>query len=264
MHTYIKFIRSQVFWDLIKIHPHAYLLLSVIAQRARRSFSDNDIHGLNPGEAFIGDYKNYGMKEHQYRAAKKCLTESGLATFSATNKGTVAKIMNTAIYDINIEDKSECENRQTTGDKTGNQRLTRRKEDEEPKNISTYPLNDNNIQTHKYSTDDMRLATLLSELMTQNNPERKPTRPQQLNKWANSVRLMREQDKRSIDQIEDMIRWSQQDDFWRTVILSMDNLRKNYDKLWLQRKQKTTRNSNTTTEVKSYAGAGKYPIDGSY
>ena len=40
-------------------------------------------------------------------------------------------------------------------------------------------------------------------------------------------------DKRSVDDIEAVIRWCQQDDFWHKNILSTDKLRKQFDKLYM-------------------------------
>jgi hypothetical protein len=86
----------------------------------------------------------------------------------------------------------------------------------------------------EHSPDDYRLAELLSELMTSNNPSRKPTSQAQLNQWANCCRLMREQDKRTIEDIEAHIRWSQADEFWKANILSINKLRIKYDALTLK------------------------------
>lgn len=86
---------------LIERYPPAFLLLTQIAQRARRKkalFDDLDI-----GEAKIGDFKRLGMSENQYRKAKELLEGNGLATFRGTRKGTVAKLCSSNIYDINHE-----------------------------------------------------------------------------------------------------------------------------------------------------------------
>ena len=40
-------------------------------------------------------------------------------------------------------------------------------------------------------------------------------------------------DKRSVEDIEAVIRWCQQDDFWHKNILSTDKLRKQFDKLYI-------------------------------
>jgi hypothetical protein len=57
-----------------------------------------------------------------------------------------------------------------------------------------------------------------------------------LEKWANTIRLMREQDKRTYQQIADIFKWAIQDTrFWQGVIQSPDGLRKHWVKIDAQR-----------------------------
>ena len=50
------------------------------------------------------------MSEQNYRTAKKQLEEFGLITTQATNKGTIATICSTDIYDINLDENAEASN----------------------------------------------------------------------------------------------------------------------------------------------------------
>jgi len=88
----------------------------------------------------------------------------------------------------------------------------------------------------RFEPDDMKLASLLSELMTENNPGRKQESETQLGKWADCCRLLREQDHRDVQGIENHIRFSQNHDFWKQNILSMDTLRRQFDKLTMKMK----------------------------
>jgi len=98
------FIKQQRSEDVAALFgdPYAFTLLTVIAQRAKRT-GTLDVHGLELGEAMLGDHRNYGMSRQQYRATIKRLKKYQLATFRTTNKGTIAKLTDTRIYDINIE-----------------------------------------------------------------------------------------------------------------------------------------------------------------
>ncbi len=99
---WVKLQRSAQAEELLLIYPNAFLLLTQIAFRARRTTSN--IMGLAPGEAFIGDYKNAGIAtERMYRTSKYVLSKLGFATFKATCKGTIAKLVGTSIFDVNIE-----------------------------------------------------------------------------------------------------------------------------------------------------------------
>ena len=67
-------------------------LLTAIAVRADRT----------TGEAFLGDWRNLGAtSEATYRRTKKRAEAAGYATFKATNKGTIAKLVDSTVYDIN-------------------------------------------------------------------------------------------------------------------------------------------------------------------
>lgn len=49
-----------------------------------------------------------------------------------------------------------------------------------------------------------------------------------LDKWANTIRLMRESDRHTLEEIGAVFKWANADDFWKTNILSADSLRKKF------------------------------------
>lgn len=104
-HGYIQLMRSNEVENLIKRRPTAFVLLTIIALRARRT-RDRSFDGLKIGEAYIGDHRSYGASSREYRTDKKILEQYGLATFKATTKGTIAQIADTAIFNINAENKT--------------------------------------------------------------------------------------------------------------------------------------------------------------
>jgi hypothetical protein len=134
---FIKLIRSEQTRELQK-DPNPFTLLSVIACRARRTDVFN-VHNLKLGEALIGDCKNYGMTEQEYRTSKAKLKRWGFATFKATTRGTIAKLTDKRIYDINIESSNEPGNEPSNGQatdsqRTSNERATTNKNDKNDKN----------------------------------------------------------------------------------------------------------------------------------
>jgi uncharacterized phage protein (TIGR02220 family) len=127
--SYIKLMRSEDTAELIK-HPRELALLTLIAYRAKRTVCFSAL-GLEPGEALIGDHKSCGLTMRQYRTAKQNLEKWGFSTFKATNRGTIAKLINTNIYDINCEksdnqgdnrptSKRQASDKQPTTNKNGN------------------------------------------------------------------------------------------------------------------------------------------------
>jgi hypothetical protein len=102
MSRWVRLMCSEEAEELQKRYPAAFLLLCQIARRAR--WKSCPITKLMAGEAFIGDWKDAGLRtEMQYRHAKKTLEKAGLVTFRGTNKGTIATITNTMIFSISPE-----------------------------------------------------------------------------------------------------------------------------------------------------------------
>lgn len=96
---WFRAMRGETPLELIEANPLAYVLAAVIAHRARWRDGWNRF-GLAPGEALLGDHRSYGMSMRQYRTAKKQLAKWQFATFRATNKGTVAKLVNTRLFSV--------------------------------------------------------------------------------------------------------------------------------------------------------------------
>lgn len=90
-------------------------------------------------------------------------------------------------------------------------------------------------QKLKFTDEHIKLANYLKELILLNNHD--AIVPKNNNKWANTIRLMCEVDKRLPENIEIVIEWCQKDGFWKTNILSVDKLRKQFDQLSLKMKQ---------------------------
>lgn len=81
---------------------------------------------------------------------------------------------------------------------------------------------------------DRELAKLLCKLIKSNNPNNRTVDKYEEEGYvtpAKYIRLMREQDKRSPEDIKAVIEWSQRNRFWRTNILSTSKLRKQFDQL---------------------------------
>ncbi len=85
---------------------------------------------------------------------------------------------------------------------------------------------------YKYSEEHMQLAELLKNQILANKPDARL--PANLEPWANTFRLMMERDRREPSRIAEVIIWCQNNEFWRTNILSADKLRQKFDQLELQ------------------------------
>src|SRR5690625_2686986 len=87
--------------------------------------------------------------------------------------------------------------------------------------------------SRKFTFDDTQyeLASLLWEKVKANFPK---TKKPNLESWANDIRLMMEQDGRSVNEIKAVIEWSQKHDFWYANIRSARKLRSQYENMFAQ------------------------------
>ena len=87
------------------------------------------------------------------------------------------------------------------------------------------------IPANKFADDsiEIQLSKHLFSLIQDRNPKAKKP---DFQKWAKHIDLMIRRDNRTEQEVRDAIDWCQNDDFWFSNILSTDNLRKKYDKLY--------------------------------
>lgn len=85
----------------------------------------------------------------------------------------------------------------------------------------------------RFDEEDMGLAVWMFGLIQTMQPERKEPN---LDSWANTFRLMRENDGRAPPDIRSLFEWCNRDSFWKTNVLSPDKLREKWDDLQLKRK----------------------------
>jgi hypothetical protein len=77
-------------------------------------------------------------------------------------------------------------------------------------------------------------------------------RPTITEKWRTEARLMIDKDGRSLDEIKDIIRWSQRHHFWKANIQSIPKLREQYDTLRLQRDAQADRDKQPRSGDRGY------------
>ncbi|MBA5264123.1 phage replisome organizer N-terminal domain-containing protein [Enterococcus hirae] len=81
----------------------------------------------------------------------------------------------------------------------------------------------------KYSDEHLRLAKKLQSNLTKDFP--KEMNKVDIEKWADTIRLMEERDKASIEAIEYVINWLPTNEFWFGNIRSAKKLREKFEKL---------------------------------
>ncbi|HBK4565612.1 TPA: hypothetical protein LJ702_001851 [Listeria monocytogenes] len=232
-----KIIDSWIWQD-----PEFYRLWSYCLIKA--SFKERDVFigqqiiKLKPGQFVIGRDKleekmNIGLKKKcsaitWWRRLQK-LEKAKMLNIKTHNKFSIVTIENWGLYQ-----GGELENEQQNEQQTNNKRttdeqqtITNNKDNKEKKDNK-----DNNKRQNKFDEVHLSLAKLLFEMIKENNPEE---REPKLEKWANDIRIMIEQDNRDTEKVKNAIIWSQKNDFWCGVIKSPSSLRRNYDKMATQR-----------------------------
>jgi hypothetical protein len=121
---FIKYIRNPQIIELGIQRPTAVILLLLVVNRAKNSI-DIGNPDLEIGEAFIGDYKSYGVSEQVYRTDKNILKKFKILTYRTTNKGTIAKLINKDFFDIEWKKSTD---KLTDNQRTTNEQLTTNRE----------------------------------------------------------------------------------------------------------------------------------------
>jgi hypothetical protein len=147
--------------DLAIKHPNAFILLYFIARRARRFLGHSD--GLEPGMAKIGDWENMGLSRQNYRTALKVLVVKRFlqiietnrnrkkSTTGSTTEGTLVKLLDSRVWDINIETHNHRNNHcLTTAQPLPNHEqegIRKNKKEKEEQNIAqpATPLRKNDV-----------------------------------------------------------------------------------------------------------------------
>lgn len=180
------------------------------------------------------------------------LEKDGMLVRKSDSKKTVITIVNYDIYQNQDNKKSHSSDTEKPQKSTNN-------------NDKTMINNDNNkdITSGKrkkrvYADDDPNkiLAKTLFELIKKNQDIKEPN----LDDWANTIRLTIESDKRSGKEVQEMIVWATQHEFWSGVILSPSSLRKHYDKMKAQRNNPTKKNGGRRLESEAFNDYDDLPI----
>lgn len=150
-----------------------------------------------------------------------------MITTAKTTHHILIEVSNYAVYQ---NPKIYEHNGEDDGGKLAATVRGQRKGDNINKNVIR--MNNSHCPKTKFSDEHMDLALLLRKLITDRKADFKFNGS--INKWANDIRLMIDQDKRDFTKIKTVLEWSQKDPFWQKNILSTDKLRKQFDRLEMQ------------------------------
>lgn len=198
----------------------------------KKSWAD----GFDPTSATLQLYS--GLSANGIVKAREKLKALGLIDFKSRGrrKSTVYKLLDLSGNKsaVNSSDNSGDKSSDISGDNGGDNSvpLNKTKQNKTKQNNTSGKSGTSHKKAaRKFAEDsvEMELALYLFDKIKQNNPEHKDLADSQKQKWADSIRLMIERDKRTPQQIHNMIDWCQADSFWKQNILSTAKLRKQYD-----------------------------------
>jgi DNA-binding Lrp family transcriptional regulator len=171
---------------------------------------------LEPGQLVFGREsaaKELSMKPSTVWKRIKKLEDMRNCNIKSDRHYSIITVMNWPIYQ-GIEKK---------GDSKSNSRGTAGEHKQECKNVKKKKK-----EPFVETSYELRLSRFLLDLLLNRQPDlKKPD----LQKWAKEIDLMIRVDNRTPDEIEQVIRWCQQDSFWQTNIRSTRKLREKFDQL---------------------------------
>ena len=237
----------------------AWLDLLMDANHQKNKFLfDGQLIEVNRGE-FITSVRQlcerWGWSNTKVNRFLKMLEDDQMLIRKSDSKKTAISIVNYDFYQ-RYEPKETTQKRQQNDAET-----TQKHTNNNDKTMNNNDNNNNNPRNKRkkrvYADDDPNkiLAKTLLKLIRKNQEIKEPD----LDKWANTIRLTIEADKRSGKEVQEMIVWASQHEFWSTVVLSPSSLRKHFVKMKAQKggvsKNKNTnlpdnRKSKSNSEVK--------------
>lgn len=132
---------------------------------------------------------------------------------------------------LSADGKPTTNNTNSNNTNNNNTNSKKRLSSELASSSDTPPKKTKKKRQYDLDSKPYRCAVKLQDEILKNKPDFK--RPD-LQKWADTFRLMNERDGRVWKTIGEVIIYATQDDFWRSNILSADKLRKQFDRLEMQ------------------------------
>lgn len=237
---WIKLHRQLIKWEWYKKSEmvHLFLHFLFLANHKEKKWQGQVIL---KGQFVSGRKKlaaETGISEQTLRTCINRLKSTNELTSKATSKFTIFTVVNYEKY----QQSNQQSNQQLTNNQpTTNQQLTTTKN---VKNIRIKELK-NNI--YSPTSNEVRLASLLGNLILKRKADHKDVLSAKKNKWqkwGKHINSMIRLDKRTPENIEKVIIWSQNDIVpskngfcWANNVLSTNTLRKQFDQLELKLKQ---------------------------
>jgi len=209
------------------LHVFVYLLLNACHKATIFIFNNRPLQ-IKPGQLITSRVKiasQTNVHESKVERVLKYFKIKQVIDQVSLGTGRLITIRNWDEYQLGEQEFEQPVNSERTASEqpvnTNKNGKKRENEENGKKKIKIFSLDSNEI----------RLSELLLSLINERYENYKEPNIQT---WARDIDLLLRVDKRSIEDAEKIIRWSQQDSFWKDNVLSPGKLRKQYDTLWLK------------------------------
>mgnify|MGYP004467626999 CR=1 FL=1 len=222
-------------WQLSTPNQRSVLIaILLLANHSENKWEwKGESYKVKPGQ-FITSMDNLakksgkGITRQVVRGAMQRFIKFDFITIETTKANTLINVVNWASYQ---SEKLETTNDSTIGQPSDNQRTTTNKNVKNNKNTSTRKKRE-----YDENSSSFKLAKYLYLKIQENDPNAKEPNFQT---WADDARKLMELDKRSKENIYNVINWCQQDEFWSSNILSVKKLRSQFTQLFIKMNKDT-------------------------
>jgi len=211
------FSKAQAWIDLILSANHTPTKINIKGTIIPLSIGDQ-------ARSEITLSKTWLWSRGKVRRFLKLLEKDGMIIQQAGHLTSVISICNYTTYQDSASVNGTTNS--TSGGTTGGQQAGHSKEFKNEKKNNTSEETEGDVKN--ICDKDVELAEWIYDKILIRIPK---TKKPNFNKWADTVRLMRQQDKFTHREIAEVFKWANNDGFWGGIILSPTNLRKQFAQL---------------------------------
>ncbi|WP_027633079.1 hypothetical protein [Clostridium hydrogeniformans] len=179
--------------------------------------------------------KKWGWGNTKVRNFLKLLEEENMIEYSG-EKYTLIRILNYEKYQKQTDKTPDIPMdsviKQIDSKSTTNREQIDSKSQTNTNNNDNNENNDNNDNNYTSDSNECRLAEYLFNHIKSNNPK---TRKPNFQTWSKEFDKILRIDNRDLEEVKELIVFSQKHEFWHRNILSPSSLRKQYDRLLLEK-----------------------------
>lgn len=219
-----KILQSDFYRNLTGRQRDVIITLLLMADHEPREWQyKGQTYRTEPGQVFTS------FEKIREKCGKDCTRETVRATIlNAENNHFITRISHKTHTVITIENWGLYQSDYTEP--------TQNKLNSDAVQTRVTTTNKKKEYIYSVDTQEYRLSKLLFELMKNNNPNCKEPN---LQSWCKEMDKLIRIDKRNPYEIASVIEWCQNDSFWKSNILSVAKLRKQYDQLKIKMSQST-------------------------